>query len=69
MKLIYIGTTSNLKTRLLGHIIMRIIRAVVDDDIIIKYKIIQDMHDRLDLEKRLIKRLQPRGNVVGRNHG
>ena len=63
--LIYIGTAKSLSKRLNKHEIIKVLRAISDDLIVIKCKIIEDMQKRLSTEKYLIKRLQPKANTAG----
>jgi hypothetical protein len=65
IKLIYIGSTGNLRRRIHGHEIVRCLKALTEDYIHVKYKIIKDRDEMLTIEKKLIKRIKPKANIVG----
>jgi excinuclease UvrABC nuclease subunit len=65
-KIIYIGTTAKLRSRIANHMILRVAEAITDDIIAIKYKVILDMKKRIELESRLIRKISPRANFIGK---
>jgi excinuclease UvrABC nuclease subunit len=65
-KLIYIGSSMNIRRRLPGHEILKAARALTDDIICFKYRVVSDFYEMLDLEYALIKKLQPKANTAGK---
>ena len=63
MKLIYIGTAVNLRARLQKHEVTKVLRALTDDFVVVKCKVIMDKETRLSTEKKLIKKLKPKANT------
>lgn len=70
-ELLYIGTARNLKERLRSHEVLRGIHMLLDvcwlnlpfTTTIIKLKVVNDRCLREEQERRLIRRLKPRGNT------
>jgi predicted GIY-YIG superfamily endonuclease len=64
-KLIYIGTAQNLSQRLAKHEVKRVLFALLDlpKAVYIKCREVEDERERLKLEKKLIKKLQPKANL------
>jgi excinuclease UvrABC nuclease subunit len=67
--LVYVGTASNLKARLIKHEIIRSLRSLSNNFVVIKCKIIRNDGERLETEKKLIGRLQPKANRLGIYNG
>jgi excinuclease UvrABC nuclease subunit len=68
-ELVYIGTTWNLRYRLGSHEIIKILTSVTNYRIDAACKIIFDKAKRIETEEKLIYKLSPKINSVGKNNG
>jgi excinuclease UvrABC nuclease subunit len=65
-RIVYVGTSKNLKKRLVNHHIIHIVESITPYAIILKYKVIESNVDRRVLELKLIDKLKPVINKDGK---